>query len=121
MANVTAFVLSDSIAGAADGVTIPGVPGIWTHDRPVLPAAIGYTLAELREAVEVANLPLQEVSVSEKKAFDFFPDPPNRLASSREVAGAAVVTEQDKLAAEIAAAPDASVLDETVEQAVEEG
>jgi hypothetical protein len=82
VANVTAFVLDDTISAGDDGATIPGVPGIWLRDRPVLASALGYTVAELRATIEELNLPLAEVKVPEGQANEDFPVDPNRLASA---------------------------------------
>ena len=127
--NVTAFVLDEEkVAVDAGGATIPGVPGIWSYDRPMLPAAVGYTLAELEEAIDILNLPLKKVTVSENKAHDTFPEQHNRLPSARETVGVAgvfgtaphtVATDEVELLAE----PDPELLDRTVDKAldIEEG
>ena len=121
--NVTAFVLDENVAVGAEGATIPGVPGIWFKDQPMLPAALGYTLAELREAIDILGLPLVEVSVGEKKASDTFPLPPNQLESARELPGAAArfggrmadAADQEALLHE----PDPSVLDAAVDKGLQ--
>lgn len=83
MANVTAFELDDSVAATEDGVTLANIPGIWRKGEKYLPAALGLTLAELREAIKELGLPLREVKVGEGQAYDTFaPDDSNRFASS---------------------------------------
>lgn len=119
MANVTAFVLSPEIAGAVDGVTIPGVPGLWFHDRPVLPAALEYSLEEMRDTIVFLGLPLVEVKVAERAAYESFPESPHRLASSRELPRG--IGEGDAPEADAIAEPDPTVLDETVERALDAG
>ena len=84
MGKVTAYVLDESVAGAADGVTIPGVPGVWTHDRPVKPSALEFTVTEFDDAIETLGLPLKKVMVAERSAHDTFPETPGRLASAQE-------------------------------------
>lgn len=121
MANKTAFVLSERIAGAADGVSIPGVPGLWSHDVAMLPGAIGYTLEEMRDAIKLLGLPLDEVSVPESKAYDLFPEDLNKMPSSRETPGAALTLPEEGPAPEVelVTEPDPATLDETVERALE--
>lgn len=71
---MTAFVLDpEHVQASEDGMTIAGVPGLWTNDRPMLPAALGLTLAAMREMVADLGLPLVEVKVAESKAHDAFP------------------------------------------------
>lgn len=89
MANVTAFELDDTVAATPDGVTFGGgIPGIWREGEKYLPAALGMTVTELREAIKELNLPLVEVKVGEGEAYDTFaPDDSNRFASELVTAG----------------------------------
>lgn len=84
MANVTAFVLSEEISAAEEGAQIAGLPGVWQYDRPVLPAALGMTLQDLRDLVDELDLPLAEVSVPKDEAYDDFPPPVNHFPSAPE-------------------------------------
>jgi hypothetical protein len=119
--NVTAYVLSENVGVGADGATIPGVPGLWFHDRPVLPAALGYTVETMDEAIEILGLPISKVSVPEKQAYDFFPSPPNQLESAREVPGvpgvfgSAPVADAPEVEQVLATEP--GVLDDTLDKA----
>jgi hypothetical protein len=75
-ANVTAFVLDpEHVQASDDGMTVPPLPGLWRNDVAVLPAALGLTLAEMRDLVSALSLPLVEVSVSSSSALDAFPKP----------------------------------------------
>ena len=90
MANVTAFVLDDTIAADDGGATIASLPGVWSTDRPTLPSAIGYTVQELQDAIALFGLPLKEVKVPESQAFDEFVEPPGRMESAPETIGPGV-------------------------------
>lgn len=83
--NVTAFQLDPNIAVAPDGGTIPGFPGVWKPGEAYHPEALGMTLAEMRDLVERVNAPLQEVTVSERKALRAFDVPSTHLASEPSV------------------------------------
>lgn len=116
--NVTAFVLDETISVGDEGATIPGVPGLWFHDRPVLASALEYSVQEMRDAIALLGLPLTEVKVAESKAHEDFPEPSNRMESGREVAGGGTTTADAPETVELLGA-DPYVLDATVEKALE--
>lgn len=115
--NVTAFVLSQDVAGAADGVTIPGVPGLWFHDQAILPSALEFTVAEMREAISTLGLPLDEVTVPERKASEGFQADANKLPSGKEGRGGVEFGGPETVP--VLDAPDENMLDETLERAAE--
>jgi hypothetical protein len=112
---VTAFVLDDSVAVGADGGTIPGVPGIWFHDRPTLASALEYTVQEMRDAIEQLGLPLKEVKVPEGDAHDTFPVASNRMPSAREGLRGGDEGEAPEVA--MVSEADPQVLDDTLDRA----
>lgn len=81
---VTAWTLDESVAAAADGAHIPGVPGLWRHGEAVSPEAFGMKVGEFEDLVERLGLPLTKVQVAEDKALTSFrrPDDPNRFESA---------------------------------------
>jgi len=80
---VTAFALDGSVVGDVDAhpFSFGGFPGLWQVGRPMRASALGLTDAAMRDLIEKFNLPLLEVKVSEKNAYDTFPEDPNRIPS----------------------------------------
>lgn len=80
---MTAFELDGSVVGDVDAhpFVFGGFPGRWQVGRPTLPSALGLSVGRMRELVDQFNLPLVEVQVDEKDAFDDFPEDPQRILS----------------------------------------
>ena len=104
---VTAFALDESVAAAAEGVNLAGVPGVWQPGVAVLPSALGLTLAEMRSLISELGLPLTEVRAGEADALAEFPADEGQLPSAVEGTLAATVEAAHEQAdAEAAAEPE---------------